>query len=377
VGLSAPNEKLRPTGVMRGEKVLAAAVQFEPRIADLSANLARAQQLVRQAANCGARLVILPEFFTTGMGFEPQLAHCVLPPDGPATELLCQLAREHRLIVGGSFLCTNQAHDPDDVRNAFVLAGPDGVLGRHDKDIPTMWEHAFYAGGNDNGLLATEPRFGVALCWELMRRPTAARLRGRVDCVIGGSAWWSTPQAWWSKGIGHREADNATRTAPAIARLVGAPVVHGALCGTVECRLLGSPLRYRGRYEGGSVICDATGNILAARPVWAGDGFALAEIELRGTPPLDSLPSRYWLHRRGATATAVWHYQGWRGRRWRTRNARLAQQFDSAGSGGRAPGRTGALGSHSGTAPAGGISSIDHTSQPGSSQVNQADNALL
>jgi hypothetical protein len=39
------------------------------------------------------------------------------------------------------------------VRNAFFLATPDGIAGRHDKDIPTAWENCFYVGGTDDGLI--------------------------------------------------------------------------------------------------------------------------------------------------------------------------------------------------------------------------------
>ena len=69
-----------------------------------------------------------------------------LPPrcrrTGPATALLKRVAAEKRIWLGGSFLC----RDADgEVRNAFFLAGPEGeVLGRHDKDMPTMWENSFF-----------------------------------------------------------------------------------------------------------------------------------------------------------------------------------------------------------------------------------------
>ena len=96
-------------------------------------------------------------------------------------------------MIGGSFLC----RDPDgEVRNAFVLADRHGVVGRHDKDLPTAWENAFYIGGSDDGVIdAGDLSVGVAMCWELIRSQTARRLRGRVDVVVGGSNWVTFP-AW-------------------------------------------------------------------------------------------------------------------------------------------------------------------------------------
>src|SRR5918996_5850220 len=162
---------------------------MEAAVGDLDANLEMAERLAGDAVRAGAEWIVLPEFFTTGIGFVPELAEAALPPDGAATELLLDLARRHRVVIGGSFLC----HDPDGhVRNAFLLATPEGLAGRHDKDLPTMWENSFYVGGDDDGVLeAGGKSVGVALCWELMRTQTVARLRGLVDLVLAGSGWWS------------------------------------------------------------------------------------------------------------------------------------------------------------------------------------------
>src|ERR687883_803716 len=98
-----------------------AAVQLETVIGDVEANLAACQRLADAAASEGAEWIILPEFFTTGMGFLPELAQHSLPPDGPATALLSDLAKRHGAIVGGSFLCRDM---DEHVRNAFFLATP-------------------------------------------------------------------------------------------------------------------------------------------------------------------------------------------------------------------------------------------------------------
>src|SRR5215212_11047733 len=154
-----------------------AAIQLQTVIGDIDANLEACERLADEAAREGAKWIILPEFFTTGAGFFPELAHRSLPPDGAATALLLSLARRHGALVGGSFLC----RDADGhIRNAFFLASPEGIAGRHDKDIPTMWENRLYVGGGDDGVIrAGGLTFGAAVCWELMRSATAVRLRGR------------------------------------------------------------------------------------------------------------------------------------------------------------------------------------------------------
>ena len=152
---------------------------MEAVVADLAANLEQAERLGHEAGAAGAHWIVLPEFFTTGIGFVPELADAALAPDGEATQLLLALAARHGAWVGGSFLC----RDSDGhVRNAFMLASPGGrIAGRHDKDLPTMWENSFYVGGEDAGIVDADGMpVGVALCWELMRTQTVRRVRGRT-----------------------------------------------------------------------------------------------------------------------------------------------------------------------------------------------------
>lgn len=300
----------------------AAALQIEPVIADVAANLDACERLGDAAAADGAELIVLPEFFTTGIAFDPALADAAVAPDGAATDLLRDLALRHGALVGGSFLC----RDPDGhVRNAFLLAGPNGKLrGRHDKDLPTMWENAFYVPGDsgDDGVIPTGdggPVAGAAVCWELMRSQTARRLRGRIDVLLAGSGWWSIP-AWPPRAITRRmEAANA-RTAATVAermaRLVGAPVVHAAHAGPLECDMPWFPARYRGHFQGGAVIADGRGRVLARRDRREGPGYAIAEVAIGRTEPLDPVPGTFWIHPRGPMPTAMWNLQRRHGRSW-------------------------------------------------------------
>lgn len=301
--------------------VLAAAVQLDAVLGDIPTNLAACERLADEAGRAGAQIIALPEFFTTGIGFAPSLATAALPPDGAATELLTALARRHGALVGGSFLC----RDSDGhVRNAYLLAGPGGVVGRHDKDLPTMWENAFYTTGDDDGVLdAGEYAVGAAVCWELMRTQTVRRLRGRVDLMMTGSGWWSIPRWMPHRLFDRLERDNAgtaRRAAASFAQYVGAPMVHAAHSGALDCAMPWLPMRYRGRFEGATLIADADGTIVAERRAEEGEGIVLGEITLGRQPTLLDPPAGFWLHRRGMLPTTVWHYQRWHGRRWYRRH---------------------------------------------------------
>jgi predicted amidohydrolase len=318
--------------------VKAAAIQLEARLADVDANLEAAERVADRAGSAGAECIVLPEFFTTGIGFVPELADAALAPDGEATELLRSLARRHGAMVGGSFLCRD---DDGDVRNAFFLATADGeIAGRHDKDLPTMWENAFYVGGSDDGVIETSsnglhlgsasehPRItiGAAVCWELMRSQTVRRLRGRIDLALTGSGWWSMSENWPPKSLFSRlEATNhrsAVDAAATFALYVGAPVVHAAHAGELTCAMPWFPASYRGHFEGGTLITDERGRILDARDRTDGEGFAIADVEPGRHEPLRQPPDRFWLHRRGAIAAMTWKYQRLHGRPWYRKHVR-------------------------------------------------------
>jgi predicted amidohydrolase len=294
----------------------AAAVQTTAPAGDVDANLEACDRQARRAAADGATWVILPEFFASGVGLLPELRDAAPAADGAPLHFLRGLSSELGVHVGGSAI----VRDPDgEVRNAFLLCGPDGaLLGRHDKDLPTMWENALYRGGEDDGVIdAGDVVAGVALCWELMRTQTARRLAGRVDLVVGGSGWWSIP-AWPPRAVFARmEAANhrrAVRASSRFAAAVGVPVVHAAHAGPLTCPMPWTPVSYRGHFEGGAAVCDAEGRVLAFRDRQDGEGFVVADVTA-ARRPARPLPDRFWLQERGAMATFVWHYQRLHGRR--------------------------------------------------------------
>jgi predicted amidohydrolase len=314
--------------------VKAAAIQLEARLADVDANLEAAERLADRAGSAGAECIVLPEFFTTSIGFAPELADAALAPDGDATELLRSLARRHGAMVGGSFLCRD---DDGEVRNAFFLATAEGeIAGRHDKDLPTMWENAVYIGGSDDGVIDADGlTVGAAVCWELMRTQTVKRLRGRIDLALTGSGWWSMSENWPPRSLfdrlesaNHRRAVDAAGT---FSLYIGAPVVHAAHAGELNCGMPWLPLPYRGHFEGGTLITDERGRILAALDRTDGEGFAIADVEPGRHEPLRRPPDRFWLHDRGAVAAMAWNYQRLHGRPWygkhvRGRPARRARE---------------------------------------------------
>jgi predicted amidohydrolase len=295
-----------------------AAIQLESVLGDVAANLAACQRLADTAAYEGAEWIILPEFFTTGMGFLPELAQHSLPPDGPATILLSALAKRHGAVVGGSFLCRDE---DGHVRNAFFLATPERIAGRHNKDIPTMWENCFYIGGTDDGLIkAGGLEVGVALCQEFNRTRTVERLRGKIDLVVGGSCTWGAPQGIPFHRSLQTSIERYTDWAAPFAQLVGCPVIEATHCGSIRCRTPLLPMEYVTDLGGGASICDATGKVLARRAKADGAGVVVADVEVGRVVSPQPIPAGFWIQELDSISSIGWHVQGWHGRRWYKRH---------------------------------------------------------
>jgi predicted amidohydrolase len=260
-------------------------------LANVDANLAKAERLVRAAFERGANWVILPEFFSSGNAFHPEMAKSARSIDGPPARLLCDLARQGNAIVGGSFLAWRDGN----LYNSFVLALPDGSTHRHDKDYPTLWENCYYIGGNDDGVLPT-PRgnVGAVLCWEFIRTRTTTRLKGKVGMVVGGSGWWDLPpnNPAWKMNLEIMQA-----TPGRFAQMLGVPVVHAAHAGNFVGRSwpdLGEP--YPSHYLGEAQIVDGKGSVLARMSREEGEGVITADISFGPiAEEPEKIPDRFWI----------------------------------------------------------------------------------
>lgn len=304
---------------MESKQFTVAAVQMNVVLADVETNIKKAELLIDKAFLKGANMVILPEFFTSGVAFNPVMLKAALPIDGRATELLLNKARQYNGIVGGSFLSIKS----DGERyNTFVLAFPDGTYATHDKDIPTMWENCYYRGGNDPGIIDTPfGTFGAALCWEFIRTQTAQRLKSKIHLLIGGSCWWTVPDKTiplpFKKKMERLNLDLMRSTPSKMARLLGVPVVHAAHAGNFEGFVPWLPkLRYRSYYLGETQIVDSCGNILSRLSREQGEDVISAQLRFEEPLPSESIPKGFWVSKLHPMFKLIWYYQNFHGKRY-------------------------------------------------------------
>ena len=93
---------------------------------DVATNLATAARLLQQAADQGAELAALPEYFCLmGHSDRDKLAHAEAPGHGPLQTFLREQALRHDLwLVGGTLPL--QSADPARVSNSTLVFNPQG-----------------------------------------------------------------------------------------------------------------------------------------------------------------------------------------------------------------------------------------------------------
>lgn len=297
--------------------IRAAAVQLEGVVGDVAENLSRLEHLIEEAAGKGAKLIGVPEFATSPLPFRPEVHQSVLAPHNQAVELFKRLAARHNCYLGGSMLIADGAQ----IHNRYHFFEPTGQTYVHDKDLPTMWENAFYGPGHDDGAFETGlGGVGAAVCWELIRTQTVRRMLGRVDVVITGTHWWTMPSNW-GRGV-DRTFSSLTQfnrylseNAPAeFARRVGAPVIQASHCGTFRTNFMLLPgvrvtAPYDTEFVGATQIVDANGHTLAERNTSEGPGVVVAEIELGAHTPLQPLEDTFWIPKLPLALRAYWQQQ--------------------------------------------------------------------
>jgi nitrilase len=101
---------------------------------DVAENLRASEELVAEAAQQGARLVLLPEYFGIfGSRATAKVAAREIDGEGPQQNALARLAREHGIwVIGGTVPLA--IPDPGRVRSASLVFAPDGRrIARYDK----------------------------------------------------------------------------------------------------------------------------------------------------------------------------------------------------------------------------------------------------
>ncbi len=146
-----------------------AAVQFQHAPGDKQANLDTVTSFTRQAAKQGVEILVFPECCITGYWHLRHLSRndirALAEPvfDGPSSQALLALSREHGLTVGAGLL---ELGEDGNVYNTFVVAMPDGQMRRHRKIHAFISAHV--SSGSEYTVFDTPHgcRVGVLICYD-------------------------------------------------------------------------------------------------------------------------------------------------------------------------------------------------------------------
>jgi len=242
-----------------------AAVQMisGPRV---EANLQTAARLLAEAADQGAQLAVLPEYFPIiGAADAERLRAREDFGHGPVQDWLAETARRLGLwIIAGSLPLTAAA--PDRMRNALLAVDPQGVcVGRYDKMHLFGFRHgdeqydeaaSIEAGERPAALATPFGRIALSICYDL-RFPELYRALGPVDLIVVPAAFTDTTgRAHWEILLRARAVEN-------------------------QCYLLAAA--QGGRHENGrvthgnSMIVDPWGDILDRK--MKGPGIVIADLD--------------------------------------------------------------------------------------------------
>jgi nitrilase len=236
-------------------------------------NLDAARRLIDAAADAGAQLVALPEYFCfMGHHERDKLALAERPGAGPIQDMLARTAREHGLwVIGGTLPL--RCGDPDRVLNASCVFAPDGTLAaRYDKIHLFRYDNgreqydegrAIQAGLAPvalpiRGAGEAPLRLGLSVCYDL-RFPELYRALMHPPCdliAVPAAFTHTTGRAHWELLLRARAVENQCYV---IASAQGGEHENGR------------------RTWGHSMVVDPWGQVLAELD--EGEGVVLAELD--------------------------------------------------------------------------------------------------
>ncbi|MBK7262776.1 MAG: carbon-nitrogen hydrolase family protein [Rubrivivax sp.] len=235
---------------------------------DVDRNLETAARLIALAADAGAALVALPEYFCLmGRRDDDKLRVAEAAGDGPIQRMLADAARRHGLwVIGGTLPL--RGSDAAHAINSCPVFAPDGSLAaRYDKIHLFAYDNGreqydegrtLSAGSEVVALQAGPLRVGLSICYDL-RFPELYRALMSPPCdllVVPAAFTHTTGQAHWELLLRARAVEN-------------------------QCYVL-APAQ-GGRHENGrrtwghSMIVDPWGEVVAVQA--EGEGVVIAEVD--------------------------------------------------------------------------------------------------
>ena len=149
-------------------KVKIACAQIDCLIGDVASNRTKVIDRIREAAEQGAKLVILPECAITGYAFDSleEAAAFAEPIDGPTASAIARACEETGVYAIVGFI----EKDGSRFFNAAMLTGPDGIRGSYRKvHMPYIGADRFLTPGDRPFEVFDLPigKVGILICYDV------------------------------------------------------------------------------------------------------------------------------------------------------------------------------------------------------------------
>jgi N-carbamoylputrescine amidase len=232
-----------------------AAVQLAPG-EETDANIAAVSQLVSQAADRGAKIILPPELFEGRYFCQVQdnrfFASAAPVEQHPAVVAMQKLARKLKVYIPTSFFEVDGPH----YYNSLAMIGDDGnIMGvyrkSHIPDGPGYTEKFYFRPGNTGFQVWQTPygNVGIGICWDQWYPETARAL------VLSGADVLMFPTA-----IGDEPADEELDTRRLWQRAMVGHAVSNVVPVVASNRI---GLEHGQSFYGHSFICDERGDMVA------------------------------------------------------------------------------------------------------------------
>jgi predicted amidohydrolase len=166
-----------------------ALAQLSPVLFDRQANLAKAEEAIRVAAQQGAHVIIFPELYLSGYSLAARAAELAESRHGAIALRVAQLAQQYQIVVLMGYAELTEAGDA--AYDAALLAMPDNrTLTSHRKTHLYQHEKGWFVPGSEILPLASPlGNIGVMICYEA-EFPEIAR-----TLTLRGADWLAIPTA--------------------------------------------------------------------------------------------------------------------------------------------------------------------------------------
>lgn len=256
-------------------------------------NMRTAEKYIQKAAKKGAKFIVFPEFFTIGFDLSPKMISAILD-SYKIQDTISSLSAKYQIAIGGSYL--HYDNEVGDVLNTYGLFFPSGESFKHSKDIPTGLESFCYAAGDQISAFDTPlGRIGIVMCWEQLRWQTIARMKGKVDLIVGGSCWWNfAPEhgiAYSLYDMNRKLAEEAPRK---VSEIMGVPVLHAShKAEFVSGGLTDTKKTCKRKIEGFSEAFDANGKKISR--LMTESGYQIIDVETTCTKEVVVPKNKIWI----------------------------------------------------------------------------------